>query len=208
MERNFIALIIYKHNSFKHVIVIDDKFIHKYEWIYEYVWVWNLHRKWVKKIFLTFTSSVYMCKQSITKISKNGNYIWQFCTCFWDRISLNSQGCPQMNSDLPWRSQMRTTMPGTCTSKQIKVTIIKVTIVWVEFAKDLKFQRKMSYLFCGWTVVHSSGLHGHLGGTPSPSCFTHRIFKYSTKGNAVYLLLCRLVCLRVSWRHCEDPRYQ
>ena len=37
IERNFIALIIYNHNSVEHVIVIDDKFIHKYEWIYEYV---------------------------------------------------------------------------------------------------------------------------------------------------------------------------
>lgn len=37
IERNFIALITYNHNSFEHLIMIDDKFIHKYEWIYEYV---------------------------------------------------------------------------------------------------------------------------------------------------------------------------
>lgn len=176
------------------------------------IWICRGMKSTQKMSEVNISNFYFLCiyvQKSITKISKNGNYIWQFCTCFWDRISLNSRGCPQMNSDLPWRSQMRTTMSETCTSKQIKVTIIiKVTIVWVEFAKDLKFQRKMSYLFCGWTVVHSSGLHGHLGGTSSLSCFTHRVFKCSTKRNAAYLLLCRLVCLRVSWRHCEDPKYQ
>lgn len=64
-----------------------------------------------------------------------------------------------MNNDLPWRSQMRTTMSETCTSKQTKVTIIiKVTIVWVEFAKDLKFQKKCRTCFAvgPWSTPQAS----------------------------------------------------